>query len=206
MQQLLSFQPYAERPQQANNFVSRLRQAMNARPKSMYTRKRLDSYDRRTYYRLLSQMGVDSEPALRGKLNINHANDWFTGHNTQINWTPDEFINRAAHAMLRAGLVTRSATNPVTGNIYTAGFIGGKVVNPDIGIAGLRHPSFPVPQNQGVFNPTNGVSSGIQIFPANAYTPEVHRLLQVAANIYDCLLYTSPSPRDATLSRMPSSA
>mgnify|MGYP003311333285 CR=1 FL=1 len=27
-----------------------------------------------------------------------------------------------------------------------------------------------------------------------------------AAKIYDCLLYTSPSPRDATLSRMPSSA
>ena len=27
-----------------------------------------------------------------------------------------------------------------------------------------------------------------------------------AAKKYDCLLYTSPSPRDATLSRMPSSA
>ena len=26
------------------------------------------------------------------------------------------------------------------------------------------------------------------------------------ANLYNCLLYTSPSPRDATLSRMPSSA
>ena len=26
------------------------------------------------------------------------------------------------------------------------------------------------------------------------------------AQIFDCLLYTSPSPRDATLSRMPSSA
>jgi hypothetical protein len=151
----------------------------------MYTRKRLDSYDRRTYYRLLSQMGVDSEPALRGKLNINYANDWFTGHNTQTNWTADEFINRAAHAMLRASVVSRSVTNPVTGNIYTAGFIGGKVVNPDIGIAGLRHPLFPVRQNQAVFNPTNGVSSGIQLFPANAYTPEVHRLLQVAANIFD---------------------
>ena len=25
-------------------------------------------------------------------------------------------------------------------------------------------------------------------------------------NIYDCLLYTSPSPRDRSLSRMPSSA
>ena len=28
----------------------------------------------------------------------------------------------------------------------------------------------------------------------------------VATITYDCLLYTSPSPRDATLSRMPSSA
>ena len=28
----------------------------------------------------------------------------------------------------------------------------------------------------------------------------------VAGNILSCLLYTSPSPRDATLSRMPSSA
>ena len=26
------------------------------------------------------------------------------------------------------------------------------------------------------------------------------------SNVYNCLLYTSPSPRDATLSRMPSSA
>ena len=29
---------------------------------------------------------------------------------------------------------------------------------------------------------------------------------QIVANINSCLLYTSPSPRDATLSRMPSSA
>ena len=30
--------------------------------------------------------------------------------------------------------------------------------------------------------------------------------IQKKANSNDCLLYTSPSPRDATLSRMPSSA
>ena len=28
----------------------------------------------------------------------------------------------------------------------------------------------------------------------------------ISEALYDCLLYTSPSPRDATLSRMPSSA
>ena len=31
-------------------------------------------------------------------------------------------------------------------------------------------------------------------------------LLRMVAGLEDCLLYTSPSPRDATLSRMPSSA
>ena len=38
-----------------------------------------------------------------------------------------------------------------------------------------------------------------------------HRLIEDVSSseidmVYDCLLYTSPSPRDATLSRMPSSA
>ena len=31
-------------------------------------------------------------------------------------------------------------------------------------------------------------------------------MIKVFADHIDCLLYTSPSPRDATLSRMPSSA
>ena len=37
--------------------------------------------------------------------------------------------------------------------------------------------------------------------------PEVERLIQGLINVVDaCLLYTSPSPRDGLLSRMPSSA
>ena len=36
---------------------------------------------------------------------------------------------------------------------------------------------------------------------------DVHEALEAARNAFpSCLLYTSPSPRDATLSRMPSSA
>ena len=34
----------------------------------------------------------------------------------------------------------------------------------------------------------------------------IRELQKVLSHPYDCLLYTSPSPRDATLSRMPSSA
>ena len=33
-----------------------------------------------------------------------------------------------------------------------------------------------------------------------------YKTREQAADLIDCLLYTSPSPRDATLSRMPSSA
>ena len=39
----------------------------------------------------------------------------------------------------------------------------------------------------------------------NLEDPEVEKWFRMQAN-YTCLLYTSPSPRDATLSRMPSSA
>ena len=37
-------------------------------------------------------------------------------------------------------------------------------------------------------------------------TPEIHGKLSLRASITGCLLYTSPSPRDRTRSRMPSSA
>ena len=50
----------------------------------------------------------------------------------------------------------------------------------------------------GVVEPGNCTSSG---------TPWTFTLLAEQGEDYDsCLLYTSPSPRDATLSRMPSSA
>ena len=39
----------------------------------------------------------------------------------------------------------------------------------------------------------------------NGLSPSSHPT-QVLSDIFTCLLYTSPSPRDATLSRMPSSA
>ena len=38
------------------------------------------------------------------------------------------------------------------------------------------------------------------------YCGFVYTDLAILRMLYDCLLYTSPSPRDATLSRMPSSA
>ena len=41
---------------------------------------------------------------------------------------------------------------------------------------------------------------------ANAASEEEEATIETAVSAVSCLLYTSPSPRDATLSRMPSSA
>ena len=47
------------------------------------------------------------------------------------------------------------------------------------------------------------VDRGIVVFVEGALVVEV---VPLTANIEDCLLYTSPSPRDLSTSRMPSSA
>ena len=55
-----------------------------------------------------------------------------------------------------------------------------------------------------VFDIVRGVSDGSD---KGLSFDEVYRRVNAAhENFYTCLLYTSPSPRDATLSRMPSSA
>ena len=46
----------------------------------------------------------------------------------------------------------------------------------------------------------------VNIFPNHAKTYETHPVSFFNALFMSCLLYTSPSPRDGLLSRMPSSA
>ena len=52
----------------------------------------------------------------------------------------------------------------------------------------------PNPENEHIDPPDRKCDKFSSIIPDDSFQP------------YDCLLYTSPSPRDATLSRMPSSA
>jgi hypothetical protein len=116
-----------------------------------------DSYNRNTFYRLLSQLGTDSAPEPAGKLNINYRNvddygNVVPGMATNFfPWTPEGFFTNAAIRLLaNAG--------------YTAG----------AGPANLLYVD-----NRGVTN------LHIPLWPTNFYTASVHHLLQLAANIYD---------------------
>jgi hypothetical protein len=119
-----------------------------------------DSYNRYTFYRLLSQLGTDSAPEPAGKLNLNYCNVDNNGNvvpgmaTNFYAWTPLQFFTTAAIRLLaNAG--------------YTAG----------VGTTNLLYVNY-----------VNGAwvtNLQIQIWPTNFYTPSVHRLLQLAANIYD---------------------
>ncbi|HKI69843.1 MAG TPA: hypothetical protein VKA67_09665, partial [Verrucomicrobiae bacterium] len=120
------------------NFVDRLTQAgTNA-----------DSYDRYTFYRLLSQLGTSSSPET-GKINVNYRNVDASGNvvpgmeTNLFAWSdPLAFFTNAAAAMFK-DYNLRDAF----GNLITV--------------------------------------TNIPLYPTNYYTPAVHRILQMAANIYD---------------------
>ena len=69
-----------------------------------------------------------------------------------------------------------------------------------IGLTGTKAKNSEGVMGEG-YTMTIGGSQG-----ANPTVGEIHRKAIPADEIKTCLLYTSPSPRDATLSRMPSSA
>ena len=49
-------------------------------------------------------------------------------------------------------------------------------------------------------------ASGPDVIPCRVLKETAHEIAPILADILTCLLYTSPSPRDRTRSRMPSSA
>jgi hypothetical protein len=122
----------------------------------------LSSYDRYTFYRMLAQLGTDTAPE-QGKINVNYANVDANGNivpNMETNylpWNPQQFFTNVAPRLL-----TNYFGAPV--NFSQANNLVCLTTN----AAGNVNLQF-----------------HIQIYPTNYYTPAVHRLLQLAANIYD---------------------
>lgn len=122
-----------------------------------------NTYDRYTFYRLLAQLGTDSDPTPPGRMHLNFDNlstrNPATGALSPTNfypWQPLPFFTNAADRLLRA---------------YTAEW--------------LRSSPADYLLTYGTNQPF-GVSQ-IPVWISNrfVYTPAVHRLLQLAANLYD---------------------
>lgn len=117
------------------------------------------TYDRHTFYRMLGQIGTDSVPTESSKVNINYDNRPPRGPTNLVEWNPVDFVVTAAQRMVE---VSRVRLKPgQVGNSTPVDLIGDTLVR------------------------TNFSVTNIMVWPVNEYTPTIHRLLQLALNIYD---------------------
>ncbi len=155
----------------------------------------VSTYDRYTFYRLLSQIGTDSQPE-SGQININYSNvrvDYDIGgvptsftvipgaETNYVAWNPTDFFLAAADKMLRAYTTEWYESSPSNYMQTYYGLTEPYFTNIDgVGITNIQY-----------FGQTNQIPSfGITNIPVYingqfVYSPAVNRILQLAANIYD---------------------
>jgi hypothetical protein len=148
----------------------------NAGPKTFSFTDRLlmagtnnDSYNRYTFYRLLSQLGTDSATEPGGKMNLNYCNVDSAGYvvpgmATNFSpWSPVQFFTNAFIRLLAdAGYSVGMPAS--TSNLLVLGTtsVNGKLV---------------ATTNLHILIWSNNLNT--------LYTPSVHRFAQIAANLYD---------------------
>ncbi len=125
-----------------------------------------NSYDRYTFYRLLSQLGTDSDPEPSGKMNLNYDNlvqrnaAGIVSATNFYPWTAAAFFTNAADRLLQRFTADWLATtNLFEYQWYTNTFVTTKPF--------------------GITNVPVRVGSNF------VYTASIHRLLQLAANVWE---------------------
>ena len=85
-------------------------------------------------------------------------------------------------------------------------FLGDLAKSPDANIIKLPNISASIPQLKSAIKELQSKGFSIPDYSEEPINEEENNIKAIYNKIKGCLLYTSPSPRDATLSRMPSSA
>jgi len=154
---------------------------------------------RRAPYRLMEVLGTESWP-VSNKFNLNWPNVSYVAPNLRFdsvggeasgftNWHPNTFFPFAAELMLRASLTPSVNLNPNwtgfggadTNIVATNFYLGTNFISTNL-------------------NATLSLTN-IPIFPFSYYLPEVHRLLQLTANLYDATTSDGNSPAYPTVWR-----
>jgi len=163
----------------------------------------VSTYDRYTFYRMLSQLGTDTAPE-SGKMNLNYDNlvqaNFFSGAVSEtnfFNWQPLAFFTNAADRMLKAYTAQWFQAGPsnylatyygITNNYYYFNGFSNVYYDPT-GLGLTNIPYYGITNSIPNFGITisPGVTNLIPVLVGNqfVYTPAVQRVLQLAANIYD---------------------
>jgi hypothetical protein len=160
---------------------------------------RRSTEDRYQFYRLASQIGVDSTPSVKGKLHLNFENAVGKITNTAVSWTsyggkltvpPVAFFTNAADLMLKASIDGIVTVNSNRNDVLRWGrapgtyfLIGDTLVSTNFSLTNIQVFS-PYKPEKGTNFPT---------LHQNEYSPAVHRILQLAVNIYDNMTNRGPA-------------
>jgi hypothetical protein len=164
------------------------------------------NYDRYTYYRLLAQMGTDSDPD-DGKMNLNFRNitNGVVVPNMETNlypWTALDFFTNAADRMLRLYSTNWFASNPsnflaayynltnfnFAFNNYSYWYTNAFGNRVDYDPSGFGLTNHSASKLLGWTNAVPAFSiTNIPVYVNGqfVYSPAINRILQLAANIYD---------------------
>ena len=127
----------------------------------------------------------------------------------QIRLTDDTLLE-SRHALVATGLTDKLPEVPGLSDLWGTRLFhcpychGHEVKGKKVALIGGANPPFTIRISKLLSKWT----SALTFYPNGLELTELDRtqLAGLGVEINDCLLYTSPSPRDATLSRMPSSA
>jgi hypothetical protein len=148
-----------------DNFISHLTNASVS-----VDRKGPTSYDRYTFYRMLSQIGTDSVPEGTNKININYNNINGNSVTNFVQWRPLEFFTNVAHRILRDEFPVMREQFGTNVELYATIYTN------------LLQRRIPVMIN-GMTQFTNAFNLVQRI-----YSPHIHQILQVSANVYEATL------------------
>jgi hypothetical protein len=144
------------------------------------------NFNRYTYYRMLSQMGMDSAPEPVTKLNLNYVNIGGYAASNLVQWSRTN-NNGLIEFPLGSGFQQSAALVFFTN---AANLLLGTQTNFIV--------PYPITPSRNIpLVPINISTAYIPIYPTNYYTPSVNRMLQLAANIYDAA-NPKPGPYSAT--------
>lgn len=146
------------------------------------------TYNRYTFYRLLSQIGTDTGTGPEGRLNLNYVNIEGTNATDMIPWEPTNFFVTVANRLIHRTISDAALTNvDINRERYSTNFA--HFYDLTNGLVPIFFNSnkqqFVYLEQLGTNIVRNLGATNIPVYPTNFYNPAIHRMLQLAANLYE---------------------
>lgn len=147
------------------------------------------TYNRYTFYRMLSQIGTDAGTGGDDRINLNYKNTEGIHPSQFLTWTPSNFFMTVADRLLKQTFSNISPDDLFSQNVASW-------YSPTGLVRVMPKPPLTQLYASNLFELTSISATNIPVYPTNYYNPTVHRLLQLSANLYEATTNRFGPPRN----------